>query len=206
MNQKEVWDSIAEEWNKFRQKQMTEVVEFLKNKKGKILDLGCGCGRHLIKNQNLRFYGVDFSEEMIKFAKINAKKKQIKAEFLVSSLGNLGFENDFFDSAIYIAALHCVVLKEERENSLKELFRVLKPNSEVLITVWSKNHKKLVNHPKDATITWKTKTEEFHRYYYIYEKEELKELLESMGFEIGLTIVLIQRLRECFLMVVQELN
>ena len=183
-NQQKVWGSIAEEWNKFRQKQMPEVINFLKNKKGKILDLGCGSGRHLIKNPNLKFYGVDFSEQMIKFAKMNANKKQIKAEFLVSSLGNLSFKNNFFDSAIFIAALHCVVSKEERENSLKELLRVLKPNSEALITVWSKNHKKLVNHPKDATITWKTKTEELHRYYHIYDKEELKELLESVGFKI----------------------
>lgn len=183
-NQQKVWNAIAEDWNKFRQKQMTEVIEFLEDKKGNILDLGCGSGRHLIKNSNLKFYGVDFSEEMIKHAKINSKEKQIKAEFLISSLGNLSFEDNYFDSAIYIAALHCVISKEERENSLRELLRVLKPKSQTLITVWSKNHKKLVNHPKDATIAWKTKTEELHRYYYIYEKEELKELLESVGFKI----------------------
>lgn len=183
-NQQRVWDSIAEDWNKFRVKPVEEVKEFLKDKKGKVLDLGCGTGRHLIKNSNLKFYEVDFSEQMIKFAKMNSTKKQIKAEFFISSLDNLSFEKDFFDSGIYIAALHCIVSREERENSLKELLRVLKPNSEALITVWSKNHKKLVNHPKDATITWKTKTEELYRYYHIYDKEELRESLEGIGFKI----------------------
>lgn len=183
MNQKEVWNYIAKDWNEFRIKTVKEVKEFLKDKKGNILDLGCGTGRNFVKI-NGTIYGVDFSKEMIKFARINAKEEGIKAEFLISSFGNLGFESDFFDSAIYIAALHCVVSKEERKSSLKELLRVLKPNAEVLITVWSKNHKKLVNHPKDATIAWKTKTEKLHRYYYIYDKEELRELLESVGFEI----------------------
>ena len=33
MNQREVWNSIAEDWNKFRVKTVEEVKEFLKNKK-----------------------------------------------------------------------------------------------------------------------------------------------------------------------------
>jgi len=183
MNQQKVWDSIAEDWSRFRVKTVGEVKEFLKNKKGKILDLGCGTGRNFMKI-NGKIYGVDFSEEMIKHAKINAKEKQIKAEFLISSLGNLIFEDNYFDSAIYIASLHCVVSKEERENSLKELFRVLKPEREALITVWSKNHMKLINLPKDATIEWKTKTKKLNRYYYIYDKEELRKLLKNIGFKI----------------------
>ena len=40
-NQQKVWDSIAEDWNRFRVKTVEEVKDFLKDKKGKILDLGC---------------------------------------------------------------------------------------------------------------------------------------------------------------------
>lgn len=184
MDQQEIWDKIAPEWNKFRIRTFEEVVEFLENKKGNILDLGCGTGRNFIKIKGT-IYAVDFSSEMIKFAKINAEKKHVKTEFFVSSLENLPFENNFFDSAIFIAVLHCIPESENRENSLKELLRILKPNAEVLITVWSKNHKKLLNHPKDATISWKTKTKELHRYYYLYDKKELQELLKKVGFEIN---------------------
>ena len=35
-NQEKVWNAIAEPWRNFRQKPIDEVVEFLKNKKGKI--------------------------------------------------------------------------------------------------------------------------------------------------------------------------
>ena len=43
---------------------------------------------------------------------------------------------------------------------------------------------KLINLPKDATIEWKTKTEKLNRYYYIYDKEELRKLLKNTGFKI----------------------
>lgn len=183
MNQQKVWNKIALEWNKFRIKPLKEVQEFLKNKKGNILDLGCGTGRNFIKINGL-IYGIDFSSKMIKFAKINAEKKDIKVETSISSLENLPFENNFFNSTIFIATLHCIETKEKRKKTLKELFRVLKPNSECLITVWSKKHPKLMKHPKDATVSWKTKTEELHRYYYLYDKKELEELLKKVGFEI----------------------
>ena len=85
MNQQKVWNKIALEWNKFRIKPLKEVQEFLKNKKGNILDLGCGTGRNFIKINGL-IYGIDFSSKMIKFAKINAEKKDIKVETSISSL------------------------------------------------------------------------------------------------------------------------
>lgn len=184
MKQKEVWNSIAPEWDKFRDKPMSEVLDFLKDKKGKVLDLGCGTGRHLLKNKSIEFYGVDFSEEMIKFAKINAKKKSITAKFFVSDSYDLSFKDNFFDSAIYMASLHCVESEELRRKSLEELFRVMRKNASALITVWSKNHIKLVNHPKESTISWKKNSEKLQRYYYLYDKHELKELLEDVGLEI----------------------
>ncbi len=183
-NQQEVWNSIAEEWNKFRKNPANEAINFLKDKKGKILDLGCGSGRHLMKKENAEFYCVDFSREMIKFAKKNAKEKNIKSNFFVSPSDNLPFENNFFDSAIYIAALHCIPESKKRKESLKELSRVLKKNSLALITVWSKNHIKLINHPKNSTITWKKNSEELQRYYYLYDKDELEVLLKFVGFKI----------------------
>lgn len=184
LSQKQVWDKIAEDWNKYRQKPIPEVIEFLNNKSGKVLDLGCGSGRHLIESEEIKFYEADFSEEMIRFAKENAEKKEINAEFFVADASKLPFESNFFDSAIYIAALHCLDSENLRKKSIEELHRVLKPNSQALITVWSKNHIKLVNHPKDATVKWKKQTEELYRYYYLYDKQELEDLLEQSGFKI----------------------
>jgi len=197
MNQEKIWNTIASDWSKFRVKTIKEVTEFLKNKTGNILDLGCGSGRNFVKIDGT-IYGVDFSADMIKFAKESAEKKEIKVKLIKTNTINLPFNDDFFDSVIYIAALHCIPKSEDRKKSLKELLRVLKPNAEVLITVWSKKHPKLIKHPKDTTILWKTKTEEqcapinsknksmrvVHRYYYLYDKKELEELLKGVGFKI----------------------
>ena len=60
INQEKVWDTIAPEWEKVRQTPSPTVINFLKDKKGKILDLGCGSGRNFLKNKNYQVYGTDF--------------------------------------------------------------------------------------------------------------------------------------------------
>jgi hypothetical protein len=42
VGQKKVWDNIAEEWFEFKTTPAFHTLQFLKNKKGKILDLGGG--------------------------------------------------------------------------------------------------------------------------------------------------------------------
>jgi len=184
MNQKKVWDRISVEWQKYRKKQFLDYNEFIKSKKGKILDLGCGSGRNFIKSGNLQFYGIDFSEEMLKYAEKNAKQKKIKIVLKKAEATKIPFEDNFFDSAIFIAVLHCISTEKKREKSLKELYRVLKPGAEAMITVWSSNHEKIKNKPKESKISWTIGGKKYYRYYYIYEKEELEEQLRGAGFEI----------------------
>lgn len=183
-DQEKVWDDIAPEWSKFRTKTMQEVKDFLKNKKGYVLDLGCGSGRNFVKSENFKIYGVDFSKKMLEHAEGFVKKQDIDVVLIKAHAFDLPFEDNSFNSAIYVAALHCIETSEKRKKSLEELFRVLKPNSEALITVWSKKHVKLVKHPKESTVSWKKNSEKIYRYYYFYEKDELKKILENVGFKI----------------------
>tara|TARA_Y100000310_G_scaffold270743_1_gene284758 strand:+ start:480 stop:830 length:351 start_codon:yes stop_codon:yes gene_type:complete len=67
-NQQEVWEGVALKWAEFRTRPVEEAKEFLKGKKGKVLDLGCGSGRKFIKG-NVEFYGIDFSKKLLKIAK-----------------------------------------------------------------------------------------------------------------------------------------
>jgi len=115
MKQQKVWDKIAPEWYEFKTKPAEHTLKFLKNKTGKVLDLGSGAGRHLIKIKNTEMYLVDFSKEMIKFAKKKAKEKKIKAKFFVAPMTKLPFENNFFNSTICISSLHCIKGKRNRE-------------------------------------------------------------------------------------------
>jgi len=182
-NQKKIWNAISQPWKSFRVKPIGEIVEFLKNKKGKILDLGCGSGRNFVKI-NGTIYGVDFSENMLKFAKERAEKNEFKVELAKSEVFDLPFDGDFFDAAIFVAVLHCIPDAKKREKALKELFRVLKPKAEAFISVWDKNQKRFKNKKKESFIPWKHEGKEYLRYYYLYDKKEIISLLKKTGFEI----------------------
>lgn len=179
--QKQVWNKIAPEWYEFKINPSEKVLKFLKNKNGKILDLGAGAGRHLKKIKNGKMYLTDFSAKMIELAKKRAREKEIQAEFVVSSITKLLFKNNFFDSAIAIAVFHCIKGKKRREKAVKELFRVLKPKAKALIAVWNKNSKKFKNAKKERYIKWRDKGE---RYYYLFDEEEVYSLFKKIGFKI----------------------
>jgi ubiquinone/menaquinone biosynthesis C-methylase UbiE len=180
-SQKQVWNNIATEWTKFRKKPIPEVIDFLKNKKGKILDFGSGSGRHLIKIKEGRMYLIDFSERMIKLAKQKAKKNKIDAEFFIKDFNSICFENNFFDSAIFIDSLQCIETKKNRERAIKELFKTLKPKAEVLVSLWNKDCKRFKNSPKEKRMQWRNKGE---RYYYLYAEKEAYKEFEKQGFKI----------------------
>jgi ubiquinone/menaquinone biosynthesis C-methylase UbiE len=180
-NQSQVWDNIAEEWHEFKKIPAESTTEFLKEQKGNVLDFGSGSGRNLTKIKNGKMYLLDFSEKMIELAKQKAKKENIKAEFAVSSMIKTPYENNFFNSAICISALHCLT-KPEQKKAIKELYRILKPRAQVLIGVWNKNSKRLKRHKgKETLIKWNDKGE---RYYYLFDEKEIHELFEKQGFEI----------------------
>lgn len=182
ISQEKVWDKIAVSWQAFRSEPLPEVIEFLKSKSGKVLDLSCGSGRHFVKTKNLEWYGVDFSKNMLFYAKKRAKEKNIKCILKKSDASKIPFKDNFFDTAIFVSSLHCIDSHEKRKASLKELFRVLKNGAEAMITVWSKNSKRVKNKPKESEIPWTIKNKKYFRYYYLFEKEELESLISEVGF------------------------
>ncbi|MEK6918109.1 MAG: class I SAM-dependent methyltransferase [Nanoarchaeota archaeon] len=182
-SQKKVWDKVAFPWKDFRKKPVEEVINFLSSKKGKILDLGCGSGRNFAKIEGV-IYGVDFSENMLKYAKSLAEERDIKVILTKSRVENLPFKDNFFDAAIFVATLHCIPKEKERKKALQELYRVLKKGEEAIITVWDKNQKKFKSLGKEVLLPWEQNGKEYKRYYYLYEKGEIKDVVKSVGFKI----------------------
>ena len=183
-NQEEVWNNIAEPWKTFRNvRPIDEVVDFLKDKNGKILDLGCGSGRNFAKIDGT-IYGADFSENMLKFAKEFADKKGFNVKLVKADTWNLPFEDNFFDSAICASVIHCIPTEEKREKALRELFRVLKPKAEAWISVWNRNQERFRNSERESLIPWEYDGKKHMRYYYLYDRKEFLEFLKKVGFEI----------------------
>ena len=185
-NQQEVWEKIAEKWNELKTIPGPAVEKFMQDKTGNILDLGCGSGRNFLKNKGT-IYGLDFSKKMLEHAKTKSEKENIKAELFFMEKEKIPFNDNFFDYSICIAVLHCLT-KKEQIRLMKELYRVMKPQSKSFISVWGRNSVKLRDKPKECFVPWTIKREEHiskeQRYTYIYEKEEFEQQVKEAGFKI----------------------
>jgi ubiquinone/menaquinone biosynthesis C-methylase UbiE len=186
-NQEEVWDSISNPWKTYVVKVLPVVASFLKDKQGKVLDLGCGSGRNMIFNSELEYYGIDFSEIQLKHAKEHIKKNKINANLFKLNAWDLSkFGNNSFDYGLFIATLHCLEGVEQRKKAISEFYRVLKQGAEALISVWDSEDKRFdcVKNKGDIYMSWREDGIPYFRYYYLYSKKELIELLENAGFKI----------------------
>jgi predicted RNA methylase len=50
-NQEVIWDKISAPWKVYVIKNIPIVKDFIKDKKGKVIDLGCGTGRNMYANE-----------------------------------------------------------------------------------------------------------------------------------------------------------
>jgi len=186
MDQEKVWDNISRKWNKFKVRGTAEAEEFVKGKKGKILDLGCGSGRNFVKVKELNWTAVDFSEEMVGFARAKAKKLGMEVDVLKADTTKLPFEDNSFDSVLCFAVIHCIDAAAKRKKTLKEIYRVLKPGGEAYIATWGRNSPRVKNKPKEGYIPWTVdflKAKQM-RYTYIFDMEEFVSLCKGPGFEV----------------------
>lgn len=176
MDQKKVWDNIAESWSNFRQKPIKN-LENLNWEKGKILDIGCGNCRNLLPFKKLECYGIDFSLRMIENAKKFCKKSNMKVNLKKADVVKLPFKDNFFDYVLSIAVLHHL---KNPEIAVKEIYRVLKSKGQVYITIWNKLQLKFLFKSKESYIGWG----EEKRYYNFISFFEMRKILKNNGFKI----------------------
>jgi SAM-dependent methyltransferase len=111
--------------------------EIDQDKTFKILDIGCGTGRHAIElvKRGYSVTGVDLSEAMINKARENAKNAQINVDFKVGDARNLPFENQF-DLAIMLCEGAFPLMETDEMNFeiLKNAAKALKKNGKLIFT------------------------------------------------------------------------
>lgn len=118
----------------------------------RILDVGCGTGETLSFLKALfpkaQLYGIDSSQEAVKYSKSRGHLKIYKAEAT-----KLPFKNETFDTVLYLDVLEHI--KNDRK-AIKEAKRVLKKGGSIIITapglsfIWS-DHDAKQGHRKRYT-------------------------------------------------------
>ena len=142
------WDRIFKKTGKVFIKPQEDILKIAKlfKKRGikRVLDLGCGSGRHLIylAKRGFNVYGIDIAPEGIKIAKVWLKREGLRANLRVGSVyKKLPYKGNFFDAIISTQVIHHARIKNIRK-AIKEIERILKPGGLIFITVRRRKFKK----------------------------------------------------------------
>jgi 2-polyprenyl-3-methyl-5-hydroxy-6-metoxy-1,4-benzoquinol methylase len=114
------------------------IKEYLTDPEMKILDVGCGTGRHAI-NLATRGYknitGIDLSPSMIESAQKAAREKNVTVDFRVCDARQLPFEDEF-DATLCLCEGAFGLLEDDYENYkvLRAIYRSLKNHGIFILT------------------------------------------------------------------------
>ena len=105
---------------------------------GRVLDLGCGCGRlarHLPKMTDAEIFGVDYNPRLVKWCREN-----LKGRFARNRLNPpLDFPPAHFD-VVYLLSVFTHLKLETQNAWLAELARVVTPGGFALVTFHDEDH------------------------------------------------------------------
>jgi ubiquinone/menaquinone biosynthesis C-methylase UbiE len=139
-----------------------------------VLDAGCGNGKNMIymEKQNINIVGIDFSTKLLDICKSKSLNVQ-EADIRI-----LPYNDNTFDYVISIAVIHHLSNENDRINALNEMLRVCKPGGKILVSVWA------LEQNKDSRFKFQlgdnlVKWEDTTRYYHIYNKDTITDLLKS---------------------------
>lgn len=177
-----VYTQISKHFDNTRHYKWNWITNFIEKTEENsiILDMGCGNGRNMNYNRNI--IGIDNCKEFVDICKSKGYNV-IQCDITVTP-----YMSNSFNYIINIAVFHHLSTEQRRLDCLKEIYRILKPNGEVLLSVWSKNQpkktKKKFQKYGDNYVPWVKENQIFERYYYIFQIEEIKNLFKICNFKI----------------------
>ena len=187
----DAWNAVTKERYEQRKAPQGEIIplhDLFQNKNvTKILDLGCGSGRHLVYYAKLGYdvCGIDMSPEAIKLSEKWLADEGFKAELHCQDMKRLPWPNNFFDAVFSVQVIEHNRL-EHIQKIIKEVHRVIHPAGYFFTIIkkypprkdWKNGKFLRLDHHLYAPIEGTEKG----IVHYFFPEEELKDIFA--GFEI----------------------
>ena len=134
------WEKIYAEKGEVQKKPKRIAFDFMKRLKPKsrILDVGCGTGRHLVPfvAEGHEVTGIDPSSTALRILRKRLKDAGLSAELKEASFQKLPFRSNSFDAVFCSDVLHHDMLSGCAQGA-KEILRVLKPGGVLAVDLMS---------------------------------------------------------------------
>ncbi|MEW5767995.1 MAG: class I SAM-dependent methyltransferase [bacterium] len=117
----------------------TKILDDIIREQGKILDVGCGTGRHIIHflNKGFEVVGLDLSDHMLKIAKKKIEAQGLRPKLIKADMHNLSWMRERFDYIIVMYSTFGLIKgRTLRIKVLKDLFKLLHRNGLVIIHLY----------------------------------------------------------------------
>jgi len=154
---------------------------FKKRKYAKILDLGCGTGRHSIflAQKGFRVYASDISKTGVAITKKKAKSLNLNMKFKVFDMKKIPYPANYFDAVICIFTLGHGLLKDNKK-TIDEIYRILKQRG-MLVTEFMSVKDKTYGKGKEVekNTFLGSMEEDKHILHHYFSKDEIKMLLSN---------------------------
>ena len=135
------WDNVFAEKGKYFTTPHPDMERLanLFREKGvrRILDLGCGTGRHLLflLKKGFEVYGLDGSPNGLEIAENWLTEENLSSELTCQKVEHeFPYKNDFFDAVISIQVIHHNLMKDIKF-TVNEILRTLKTEGFIFLTV-----------------------------------------------------------------------
>lgn len=115
---------------------LEEVLDL--DEKSKILDLGCGRGRHCLElaKRGYDIRGLDISEILITKAREDADEENLEIDFEVGDMREIDYEGEF-DVILMMDVTFGLFTDEENEQLVGKINQALKPGGQVFFVLYN---------------------------------------------------------------------
>lgn len=154
------------------------------NNGDKVLDIGCANGYSTffyLKKEPKHITGIDFSENMIKYAKERAEELKVesKVNFQIGDVRKLEFDDNSFDLSYTTRVLINLSTWEEQKKGIDESIRVTKKGGKIIFSEAFYEPQVLINSLRQLVNLPPLYEHDFNRYL---KKTRLEDYLEKNGY------------------------